>query len=301
MNRNIITLLLIITTIIVILGILIKINNKNNNVIETVADAEEIEYTETEELNEIAEIQIYDIEEGYLTVPYNSDANKHEYNWDNLTDLDSGLYKYEDDKYYSKLGVDVSSHQGIVDWEKVRAEGIDFAILRIGYRGYGQAGKLCEDSMFEENYNKAKEYGIEIGAYFFSQAVNIDEVKEEAEMVLEKLKGKEITYPVSFDLEKIKNDTARTDNLTNEEIDNMTLEFCKIMEENGYTPCIYANAKTFTTRMQLDRYNKYQKWYADYQTKPLYPYEFTIWQYTETGRIDGINGGVDINLQFLSR
>lgn len=247
------------------------------------------------------EITIYDIEEGYLTVPYNAEADKHTYNWEQYLSSSEGIYKYEDENYESKIGVDVSSYQGNVNWKKVKEAGVDFAILRIGYRGYGESGKITLDPYFEKNYKNARKEGIEIGVYFFSQAITIDEVKEEAEFVLEHIKEKEITYPVVFDLEKIKNDTARTDNLTSDEITNMTLEFCNTIKSNGYIASIYGNAKTFTTKMALEQFNDYNKWYADYQEKPLYPYEFDIWQYTESGNINGIAGNVDINIQFIKK
>lgn len=247
------------------------------------------------------EITIYDIEDGYMKVPYNAEATKNEYNWEEYLQNQDGHYKYEDEKYKSKLGIDVSSHQKNIDWKKVKEDGVEFAILRLGYRGYGESGKIVIDSSFEQNYKKAREQGIEIGVYFFSQAISIDEVKEEADFVMKNLQGKEIAYPVVYDLERIKNDTARTDNLTEDEITKMMLEFCKIIVQNGYTPCIYGNAKTFTTKTKLEQFNSYQKWYADYQEKPIYPYEFNIWQYTETGKINGITGNVDIDIQFIKK
>lgn len=246
-------------------------------------------------------ITIYDIEEGYLTVKYNSLADRHEYNWDKYLDNSSSFYKYEDNKYKAKIGIDVSEYQGNIDWEKVKKSGIEFAIIRIGYRGYGKNGNIVLDSKFEENYKKAIENGIDVGVYFFSQAINTDEVKEEIDFILKNIEGKEIKYPITFDLEKIKNDTARTDNLTFEEITNMTMEFCKIINNNGYIASIYGNSKTFTTKMKLDLFNDYNKWYADYQKKPLYPYEFNMWQYTETGHVDGIDGNVDINICFVEK
>lgn len=247
------------------------------------------------------EITIYDIEDGYLTVQYNPNADTHQYNWNKLLVNDSGLYQYEDDYYRTRLGIDVSSYQGTIDWKKVKNAGIEFAILRLGFRGYGDAGKIVLDKSFEENYINARKEGIDIGVYFFSQAINNDEINEEVEFIVENLKGKEITYPVFFDLEKIKNDTARTDNLTLEEITDMTLNFCRIIKEKGYEPGIYGNAKTFTMKMKLELFNDYQKWYADYQEKPLYPYDFSIWQYTEKGRIDGISGNVDIDIEFIKK
>lgn len=247
------------------------------------------------------EITIYDIEEGYLTVKNNPKADKHKYNWEEYLDNSNMFYKYNDNNYETKLGIDVSDHQGNIDWNKVKESGIEFAIIRVGYRGYGQAGKIVLDSKFEENYKNATDNGIEVGVYFFSQSINNDEVKEEAEFVLKNIKGKNITYPVTYDLEKIKNDTARTDNLTMDEINNMTIEFCKIIKNNGYTPSIYGNSKTFTTKMKLELFNDYYKWYADYQKIPLYPYEFNMWQYTESGSVNGIEGNADIDICFVKK
>ncbi len=287
---------IIVLTVLIIFAIYEVINH--NSINEKNIEENSIEKSETIKSDEPKEIQIYDIEEGYMMVPANNAATKHNYNWNNLVNKD-GIYKYEDENYTSKLGIDVSAHQNSIDWEKVKEAGVEFAFLRLGYRGYGSAGNIVIDSRFEENYKNASKQGIKIGVYFFSQAITMDEVKEEADFVLSKLKDKTIDYPVVFDLEKIKNDTARTDNLTLEEITDMTVEFCNIIEKNGYVPSVYGNAKTFTTKMQLEKLNSFQKWYADYQEKPLYPYEFSIWQYTETGKINGIKGNVDIDIQFI--
>ena len=291
-REKIIIIILIVILMVGIIAFIIFNTAKNNNILLK------------DNINEVVlgkEIEIYDIEEGYLKVPYNYSAEINEYKFNEFLENNNGYYTYEDENYKSKLGIDVSSYQGNIDWKKVKQEGIEFAILRLGYRGYGQSGKIVLDSKFEENYKKAKEQGIEIGVYFFSQAINIEEVKEEAEFVLKNLDKKQITYPVVFDLEKIKNDKARTDNLSVEEITNMTLEFCKVIKENGYESSIYGNAKTFTTKMKLELFNDYNKWYADYQEKPLYPYEFNLWQYTETGKVNGITGKVDLDIEFVKK
>lgn len=300
-EHSMIKKVIIFIVVLVVIGFLVFFCIRKNDVDSNVADNVVNIGSSNEDLpeNETKEITIYDIEEGYLTVPYNSNAKKHEYNWDEYLNTNGGYYQYNDSKYESKLGVDVSAYQKSIDWKKVKDSGVEFAILRLGYRGYGKSGKIVLDSNFEQNYMNARKEGIEIGVYFFSQAINTEEVREEANFVLEHLKGKEINYPVAFDLEKIKNDTARTDNLTSDEITDMTLEFCDIIKSNGYTASIYGNAKTFTTKMKLELFNDYCKWYADYQENPLYPYDFSIWQYTETGKIDGITGNVDINIQFV--
>lgn len=252
------------------------------------------------EENQMETIKIYDIEEGYLTVSYNRNVKKHKYNWEHLKKDEKGYYIYQDDNYETKLGIDVSTYQGEIDWKQVKKAGIEFAILRLGFRGYGKEGKLILDDRFEENIKKATKEGIKVGVYFFSQAINSKEAIEEAKYVLKQIEGKKINYPICFDLEKIKFDTARTDNLTKEEITQITLAFCRQIEKAGYLPCIYGNAKFFTTKIELEKVDQYQKWYADYQEQPLYPYDFSIWQYTEKGKIPGIKGKVDINLQFIS-
>ncbi|MBQ3408801.1 MAG: glycoside hydrolase family 25 protein [Clostridia bacterium] len=301
MNKKIV----VVVTIFIICFWIVGICRKNTVLQKSVETSNDGKIIKDEEVVDPEEITIYDIEEGYLKVPYNKEADKHSYNWSNL-DKTGEYYKYNDDNYTSKLGIDVSSHQKNIDWDKVKEAGVEFAILRIGYRGYGESGKIILDSYFEKNYEGARAAGIEVGVYFFSQAINIEEVKEEADFVSKHLKGKEISYPVVYDLEKIKDDTARTDNLTSEEITNMALEFCRLAEENGYKPGVYGNSKTFTTKMELEKFNEYSKWYAGYPEAggydyPLYPYEFDLWQYTETGTIPGVNTKVDINIQFIKK
>lgn len=291
LNKVIIIAVVIVIICFAILGSLKIIDNKK---IENNSKDNNLMVSE----NEKEEITIYDIEDGYINVPYNNLANKHEYQFDNSLKRNGEFYEYEDEKYKSKIGIDVSSYQGDIDWKKVKDAGVEFAILRLGFRGYGEKGIVLIDEKFEENYQNAINNGINIGVYFFSQAINSNEVNEEIEMILNNIKDKKIEYPVIFDLEKIKNDSARTDNLTQEEITNLALEFCNKIKESGFKPCVYGNAKTFTTRMKLESLNDYEKWYADYMEKPLYPYDFNIWQYTENGKVDGIAGNVDINICF---
>lgn len=272
--------------------------NKEDLKKENIQTSETInkDLTDTEETYK--EIKIYDIEDGYLTVPYNYKASKHSYNWDKLN-MNQKYYKYEDDNYTSKFGIDVSEFQGDIDWKRVKNAGVEFAFIRLGYRGYAGKGSLVLDSKFTKNINEAINNKINVGIYFFSQAINKPEAIQEAHYILDNIKGKNITYPICFDLEKIKFDTARTDNLSKEEITNISMAFCKEIEAAGYSCMIYGNAKTFTTRIHLEELENCKKWYADYQSSPLYPYEFDFWQYSEKGKVDGINTNVDLNLQFI--
>lgn len=297
---KILLLIFIIIIILLLIFFLTKINGKQylNNIqeIENISQINDINKEEIESNT----IQIYDIEEGYITVPAITNATKHPYIWSNLKN-ENNFLKYSDSIYETKLGIDVSSFQGDINWNKVKEEGINFAIIRLGYRGYG-TGKIVFDDNFIKNVKAANEVGIETGIYFFSQAINQQEALEEAEFVLHAIKDYAITYPVCYDLEKIKyNETARANNITKEDRTNIAITFCDKIKENGYTPYIYANAKWLTTQLELDKLQEYDIWYADYQYKPIYPYNFSMWQYTESAKIDGITGNVDCNLLFYKK
>ena len=186
---------------------------------------------------------------------------------------------YEDKKYTSRLGVDVSVFQGDIDWEQVKATGYEFAILRIGYRGYGEEGTLNADEKFEQNLENARKAGIDVGVYFFSQAINEEEAKEEADFVLEHLKGQELQMPVVYDPEHILEDKARTDGVTGEQFTQNAKVFCKEIEEAGYDAMIYSNMLWEAYELDLEKLLDYPVWYADYEELPQTPYRFSMWQY----------------------
>ena len=204
---------------------------------------------------------------------------------------------YEDDKYTSRLGVDVSVFQGDIDWEQVKAAGYEFAILRIGYRGYGEEGTLNADEKFEQNLKNARKAGMDVGVYFFSQAVN----EEEADFVLEHLKGQELQMPVVYDPEHILEDEARTDGVTGEQFTQNAKVFCKAIEEAGYDAMIYSNMLWEAYELDLEKLSDYPVWYADYEELPQTPYRFSMWQYSSTGSVPGIEGNVDLDIQFVKR
>lgn len=207
-------------------------------------------------------------------------------------------YKDKDGKVLSELGVDVSKYQGNVDWNQVRESGMSFAIIRLGFRGYGDEGKLVLDEYYEQNVQGAAAAGLKVGVYFFSQAVTEEEAREEARFVLEHIAGYEIDDPIVFDTEEIKDDAARTDYLTREQITTHCIAFCETIEGAGREPMIYANMKWMAFTLELERLSQYKKWYADYEPTPQCPYEFTVWQYTESGTVPGIQGNADINVWF---
>lgn len=197
----------------------------------------------------------------------------------------------------SIAGIDVSEYQHDINWEQVKAAGVDFAIIRVGYRTYG-GGELNFDTKFKENIEQADAAGVKVGVYFFSQAVTTEEAIEEADFVLDAIKPYNITYPVVFDWELIYGETARTDSVTVDMLADCCVSFCERVKSAGYTPMIYQNKNTSLMKLDLPRLTAYDFWLAEYNTAPTYYYDFQMWQYSSTGYIPGIEGSVDMNICF---
>lgn len=208
---------------------------------------------------------------------------------------------YDDENYFSRLGVDVSHHQGYIDWEKVKFAGYDFAFIRLGYRGYGKTGSINLDSTFDENLKNAQKAGIEVGVYFFAQAINENEAREEAEFVIKHLDGYTIELPVVYDPESILDAEARTDNVSGEQFTQNALLFCSLIEEAGYKPMIYSNMLWEAFQFDMEKVSDYPFWYADYEPMPQTPYDYIFWQYSNKGNVDGISGRVDLNIELIKK
>ena len=191
-------------------------------------------------------------------------------------------------------GIDVSSYQGDIDWEKVAASGIRFAIIRLGYRGYG-SGKLVEDDYAKENLQGARDAGLKVGAYFFSQALNIKEADEEIKFMLDILGETYLDMPLVLDWE-IPTSEARTARMDARTLTDIQLHFCETMEAKGYQPMIYFNWHQSEHLYYLSELEDYPFWLALYQDRMTYPWKVEMWQYTSTGRVPGIAGDVDINV-----
>ena len=194
------------------------------------------------------------------------------------------------------LGIDVSHHQQQIDWEEVASSGITFAMIRLGYRGYTD-GILYPDDYVAENLAGARSAGLKIGAYFFSQAVNVQEAKAEAEYALSFLEGIQLDLPLAYDWEYV-NETARTATVSKETLTECTLAFCKAVKDAGREPMIYFNRTQALDMLDLHRLTDYEWWFAQYQTVLDFPYRVDMWQYTQTGSVAGITGNVDINVKF---
>ena len=197
----------------------------------------------------------------------------------------------------TRKGIDVSKFQGKINWKKVADDDIDFAYMRLGYRGYG-SGKIVLDDTFEYNIEKANAAGLDTGVYFFTEALNEKEGIEEADFVLENLKDYNVDLPIVIDVEESASSDSRTKDLTKEERTKAVIAFCERLKENGYDVMIYGNTKSFMIMMDNEKLEDYDKWFAYYKYPLRFPYKMKMWQYTSNGTVDGIDGGVDINIMF---
>lgn len=193
----------------------------------------------------------------------------------------------------SLLGVDVSAYQPEVDWEAVKAAGVDFVMLRAGFRGWGSAGNLKQDPVVEAHYAGAKAAGLQVGVYFFSQAVSPEEAREEADFLLDIIDTWELSMPVAYDWEYISAEarTADTDGAT---VTACAEAFCQAVAAAGYDPMVYVS--TQQTLLDLEALAQYPMWVALYGEEMTWPHRFAMWQYTSTGTVPGISGNADINL-----
>lgn len=215
-----------------------------------------------------------------------------------LDDTTKIMY-YNDNAYCTALGIDVSSHQKEIDWNQVAASGVEFVMIRLGFRGYGEEGTMNLDPYFHQNLAGAKAAGLKVGVYFFSQAITVEEALEEAVFVLENLGGAALDYPVVYDWEAITTAKARTDGLDTDTLTDCAIAFCDAVSYAGYKPMIYYNLPVGYTRYDLSRLTSYDVWFAQYAAKPTMYYNYRIWQYTDSGRIPGIETKVDMNIAFL--
>lgn len=234
---------------------------------------------------------------GYKFFPISETLKKHNYVYDNFVSQENGEIVYVDDtkEVHSLKGIDVSRHQGEINWEKVASSDVSYVFIRAGFRGSTE-GKLTEDEYFKDNIEGALENDIQVGVYFYTQAVTQEEAVEEAEFVLDLIEKYDVTYPVVLDLEEVTSSTARTVDMTQEDYTKAAIAFCERIKEAGYTPMIYGNLKTFMIMLDMEQLEEYEKWFAYYETPFYFPYEFSIWQYSSKGSVDGIDGNVDLNV-----
>lgn len=194
------------------------------------------------------------------------------------------------------VGVDVSRYNQEIDWEKVAAEGIEYAIIRCGYRG-SSSGSLVEDPLFRTNIEGAKKAGLKVGVYFFSQAITEREAVEEASMVEALCKYYTLDLPVYLDSESA-GGAGRADALSTKERTDICKAFCKTIENAGHSAGVYASKNWLNTKLYADELEIYSIWMAQYSEEPTYQGSYQIWQYTSKGTVDGIPTKVDLNIRY---
>lgn len=201
----------------------------------------------------------------------------------------------------SLLGVDVSEYQGQINWQKVAQSDVDFAIIRLGFRAWGASGDLHTDAYALENLQGAAQAGLQIGVYFFSQAITEEEAEEEADMVLDMLAGMKLDLPVVFDWERVSASDARTAGMTSKQLNACAMAFCSKIEEAGYEAMVYFNQDMAKRMFDLQALQDagFDFWLAMYTNSMTYPHKIAMWQYSDGGTVPGIEGNVDLNLYFL--
>ena len=213
-------------------------------------------------------------------------------------------FQYDDDNFLTCLsgdymvGIDVSRYQFDIDWQQVADAGVEFAMIRVGFRGY-ETGAIAEDAYAKANLKGALKAGLQVGVYFFSQAITPEEAAEEAQYVLDYITGYDVTMPVVFDWELPNTENPRTLEVDARTLTDCALEFCRVIEEGGYTPMVYFNTHQARDDLYIAELTDYPFWLALYTPRMRFPYKVQMWQYTDSGTIPGIDAKVDLNIWLI--
>lgn len=248
--------------------------------------------------NQDGTLNVNDLNDGQMTIPY-YDIPTNSYHPDDFRDEGNGVITYEGGE--SHVGINVNLKTGEIDWAQVAESGVDFAMIRVGYRG-NENGNIVLDSNFQTNMTGAIEANIPVGVYFYSKAVTNDEASEEASFVLEQVRGYNITYPIAFFWEYDTTDngsvdqTSRTVQCNGDQVTGFIDTFCDKVELAGFTASYYATKSMAYEKLDLSKLSNYDLWYAEYRSKPSFHYDYGMWQYTQEGNVPGISGTVPITL-----
>ena len=236
-------------------------------------------------------------EEWVMLNPY---LKKNTYDFTNLEEK-AGLRRYmENGKKISYVGVDLSKQNGDVNFNSMKAAGVDYVMIRLGGRGYS-TGQISLDENFKKNIEGAAAAGLDIGVYFNSQAISQEEAIQEVNFVIQNLEPyrANVKYPIAFDMEFVANDTARIDSLTKDEKTNIATSFLESVKAAGYVPMIYGDKEWLIKEIDLARLQSYDVWLVQEQELPDYPYQFTMWQYSTEGVVNGVSGDANLNISFV--
>ena len=234
-------------------------------------------------------------EEWVLISPY---LPKHEYDFTKLVCQSDLMQYYVDGKRVSYVGADISKYQDYIDFVRLKKAGIQFVMIRVGARGYG-TGQIVMDDAFSDNIKRATDAGLQVGVYFSSQAITVEEAQEEAQLVLEAIGDYKLTYPIAIDMGFVENDTARIEALKKAEKTEIVKTFLDLVKENGYIGMIYGDKEWLVKELDMSKLTGYDVWLSQIQDVPDYPYRFVMWQYTRSANVDGIAGYANLNISFI--
>lgn len=241
-------------------------------------------------------VEVYNGESHIWITPQDGVA-VNELEKDDFVEDPDGNLTYVGRKFKASRGVDVSSYQGEIDWQQVYESGVRFAVVRAGGTYYG-SGEMYEDDKFISNVENAENAGLRVGVYFFSQAVSADEARAEARFVISALGGRELSLPVFFDWERIGDDAARTDAVSNEELTDIAVAFCEEIKSAGYAAGVYVYNDTGYYGYDLARLDDYMLWGVGIGSYPYFYYAHEMWQYSFKGTVPGIDAACDLNMLF---
>ena len=240
--------------------------------------------------------KVNDMYEGDMTIPY-YDIRTSNYNPEDFEEK-NGVVTYAGDSF---VGINVSQKAGEIDWNAVAESGVEFAMIRVGYRG-NDKGRISLDSNFEANITGATEAGLPVGVYFYSKAVTDTEAEEEANFVLEQIRPYQMTYPVAIFWEYDRKDSgevdekSRTVRCNGDQVTGFIQTFLKKIKTVGYKTAFYADKKMGYESLDLSRLTDHDMWYAEYQPAPSFYYDYKMWQYTKDGEVPGISKPVPITI-----
>lgn len=241
-------------------------------------------------------IELSDGSSEWITI--DKDRKLNSYDFTNMVNSDGKLKFSSDANQKSFLGIDVSRYQKDIDYNQVKNAGIQFVMIRVGARGY-QTGQLSVDEYFENNIQKAQAAGLDVGVYFYSQAINANEALEEAAVVMQALTKYKITYPVAFVMEPVSNDTSRIDNLSKDDRTVIANTFLNAMASIGCKTLLYGNEEWLVKKLDLTKIPTISIWLADESNIPDYPYQYSMWQYSKKANIAGVSGAVNMDVCFV--
>lgn len=231
-------------------------------------------------------------------IPIEEKIPLHEYDFTKMKAKNGKMVYYEGNKKISFLGVDISEANGTVDFKALKEDGIDFVMLKIGERGY-ESGLITMDEAFLTNAEKAREAGMEIGVYFCSQAVSVEEAVAEAKFVADNLLSYKVTYPVAFRMDEVQNDSARTDILDEKQKSAIAEAFLSSVEKEGYSVILYGSKDWLLTELVPEMLSEYEIWLTELTPVPDYPYQFKMWEYAVGEGVKGTEREVNYTICFV--